>query len=180
MLEISKILEVRKNNYGGFKANAELTQGIISICNKHTNYNNFEDVCIKETIHMIAHKIARIMCGDYFYKDSYIDIIGYAKICIDELDYNINSDNIITITDNRFLLEELSNGFLFEELCNDIKNIINKQYFRITSSDIFSKLYIILCILPHLINEDKEITTMLLKQIIQITENILKEHFNES
>lgn len=176
MIEISNILEIRKNNYGGFKANAEFTQSIIAVCNKYTSYNDFEDVCIKETIHMIAHKIARIICGDYFYKDSYIDIIGYSKICIDELDCNTNDSKKI----NNISINNIMYGSLFDEIYKDIKNIINKQYFKITSSDIFSKLCNILCILPYLVNNNKEITITFLKEIINITENILKGHFNES
>lgn len=172
MNNINTILIERKNNYGSFKDNANITQGMIDICNKYYNYKDFKDVCIKETIHMISHKIARAICGDYFYKDTYIDIIGYAKICIDEL----NNDNYNSFTADEFI--ECTT--FYNNLNNDIKIIINKHYHKVTSFDVFNKLYSILCILPLLIDSNKEIKVLLLIEIINITEIILKEYFNES
>jgi hypothetical protein len=41
---------------------------------------------VKESLEMIALKMARILCGDPEYKDNWHDIIGYAKLIDDRLE----------------------------------------------------------------------------------------------
>jgi sulfur carrier protein ThiS len=39
-----------------------------------------------ESLDMIANKIARIVNGDPYYKDSWQDIAGYAQLIVNKLD----------------------------------------------------------------------------------------------
>lgn len=77
--EIEVVLEERGKRYGDFIEHARITWGI-----KHAMHsgNNWEllPVAMKEALEMIAHKIGRILNGDPNYKDSWTDIIGYAKL----------------------------------------------------------------------------------------------------
>jgi hypothetical protein len=41
---------------------------------------------MRESIHMIQHKIARIICGDPWEKDHWVDVMGYAALVLRELD----------------------------------------------------------------------------------------------
>ena len=40
---------------------------------------------MKETLEMIAHKAGRILNGDPLYDDSWIDIIGYTQLILDDI-----------------------------------------------------------------------------------------------
>jgi len=35
---------------------------------------------MREALDMVAHKIGRILCGDFNYSDSWHDIIGYVRL----------------------------------------------------------------------------------------------------
>ena len=41
---------------------------------------------MREALFMIAHKIGRIVNGDPWYADSWVDIAGYAKLVADRLE----------------------------------------------------------------------------------------------
>lgn len=79
------ILKERDKRYGAFKGHANITWGI-----KHAMHGgkNWEvlPVEMKEALDMIAHKIGRILNGDYRYKDSWTDIMGYAKLVEEKLE----------------------------------------------------------------------------------------------
>jgi len=76
---IEKTLEERGSRYGDFAGHAYITQDIkkamyATINWKHLRANQ------KEALEMIAHKIGRILNGDPDYKDSWVDIEGYAHL----------------------------------------------------------------------------------------------------
>lgn len=47
------------------------------------------DEDMAEALFMIAHKIGRIVNGDPWHVDSWIDIAGYAKLVADRLEDNV-------------------------------------------------------------------------------------------
>lgn len=77
--DVSNTLSQRASRYGCFEDVARITQMIIDALNNYSNYKSMPNAH-KESIHMIASKIARICCGDHNYKDSWHDISGYAKL----------------------------------------------------------------------------------------------------
>ena len=82
---IDNILEERGSRYGEFKGHAELTQALrrnFSIYSR--NYSRLTPSMV-EAIEMIFHKLGRIGNGDPTYLDSWIDIVGYTQLVINEL-----------------------------------------------------------------------------------------------
>lgn len=83
--EISDTLAERGNRYGPFDGHAKITQAI-----KRSYYDSPNWLILppdmKEALDMIAHKIGRILNGDPNYRDSWIDMAGYAKLISDRLE----------------------------------------------------------------------------------------------
>ena len=79
---IADILAERHSRYGEFKRHAEITMALKDTIDRY-NHSLIDDQT--EALHMIAHKIGRILNGDPNYADSWIDISGYAKLVADRL-----------------------------------------------------------------------------------------------
>lgn len=76
---ISATLEERGNRYGDFEGHANTTQNIKLAMQASSKWLYLE-LYKKEALEMIAHKIGRILNGDPNYKDSWVDIEGYAHL----------------------------------------------------------------------------------------------------
>lgn len=84
MDQITSILVERGSRYGKFEDHARISQAIKSVMfNSRENLELTSDQ--RESLEMIAHKIARIINGDPDYVDSWIDIAGYAQLVADRL-----------------------------------------------------------------------------------------------
>lgn len=81
---IDDTLAERGARYGDFKGHAKVTQNIKAAFVESSNWPYLPD-SMKESLEMIAHKIGRILNGDPYYKDSWHDLIGYAKLIEDTL-----------------------------------------------------------------------------------------------
>ncbi len=81
---IEQILKERGNRYGNFGDHAQITQELKDAMREGASWNQCSDD-IKEALDMIAHKIGRIVNGDPYYDDSWIDIIGYSQLVLDDL-----------------------------------------------------------------------------------------------
>ena len=83
---LSSVLKERGEQYGEFSDIAETTMSIKRV---FTNAIYSSNVVLwddqMEALHMIAHKIGRILNGDPNYADSWIDIAGYAQLVADRL-----------------------------------------------------------------------------------------------
>jgi hypothetical protein len=79
---INEVLRERKNNYGSFNDNSVLTDYLYGCIKKNIEH---EPPFIKEALHMICHKVARVVNGWVVYKDNWIDIAGYSQCVIDIL-----------------------------------------------------------------------------------------------
>ena len=76
---IDDVLKERGTRYGSFDGHALITQEMKRAMHDHPNWHNLTDAQ-KESLEMITHKIGRILNGDPNYKDSWTDIIGYARL----------------------------------------------------------------------------------------------------
>lgn len=80
-MEIRDILNERQETYGDF--------GDVSSCSQDLKrvIKSFDKGKIhpfqQEALDMICNKISRIICGDPEYKDSWVDIAGYATLSAD-------------------------------------------------------------------------------------------------
>lgn len=79
MTDIDAVLTERGSRYGTFEHHAQLSQGLKAVMQSHSNFEKLP-ADMKESLEMIMHKVARIINGDATYKDSWTDIIGYAKL----------------------------------------------------------------------------------------------------
>jgi len=77
--DIKKTLEERGVRYGDFEGHARITQNI-KLSMQQSKKWIYLDPAKKEALEMIAHKIGRILNGDPDYKDSWVDIEGYAHL----------------------------------------------------------------------------------------------------
>jgi len=83
--KLNETLEQRGNRYGSMVSNAHFTQELMRMTLEFDKENQLTDVHL-ECLHMIYHKIARMVVGDCMYSDNAIDIAGYAQLLADYID----------------------------------------------------------------------------------------------
>ena len=84
---IDEILKDRGRRYGDYTVVSEHSQMIKELFRASKQWQhlgNFQ----RESLDMIANKLARIMNGDRFYADSWVDIAGYATLVAQELQHD--------------------------------------------------------------------------------------------
>jgi hypothetical protein len=81
---IQATLAERGKRYGSFDEHARITQNIKRAMQDSQNWNALTD-SQTESLEMLAHKIGRILNGDPHYKDSWVDIVGYTQLVVDQL-----------------------------------------------------------------------------------------------
>lgn len=81
---IDQILNSREKTHGNFLMKANFIHEIMDNISELYSYQGME-ADQKEALHMIIHKISRILYGNANYADNWIDIAGYAKLISDRL-----------------------------------------------------------------------------------------------
>lgn len=81
-METSELLNERGKTHGDYSVHAEITQVLKDVMFDHAGWAELNH-CQRETLHMIAHKIGRILAGNPNFKDHWDDIAGYAKLVAD-------------------------------------------------------------------------------------------------
>ena len=100
-INITEVLTERGNRYGSYFSNALYTQNIYAEVMLMWTGNACKfpckpiDAVIKETVHMVIHKLSRRLNGDKNYLDNYVDIIGYIQVMVDT--FEINSSGALPI-----------------------------------------------------------------------------------
>lgn len=79
---IDDVLKEREKTHGAFAHHAYASQLLKSVMREMPNWSKLNDED-KEALEMIAHKIARILCGDPNHADHWVDISGYATLRIE-------------------------------------------------------------------------------------------------
>lgn len=79
MTNINQTLSERGKRYGEFLDHARYSQQIQRVLQQSPNWHKMRDDQ-RESLIIIAHKIARILNGDPNYADSWHDIAGYATL----------------------------------------------------------------------------------------------------
>jgi len=74
-MPVSDTLKERGNRYGSFNDNAVMTQEFMAVIDGHEL-----TPAHRECLHMIFHKISRMVVGDQMYADNAHDIAGYATL----------------------------------------------------------------------------------------------------
>jgi len=91
MDNVEKILEERGSRYGSMEINAMTTQALMRVIKNTPSYDNLSSSHI-ECIHMIFHKISRMVCGDPMYVDNAVDMEGYSRLLKEYIE-NKNAKN---------------------------------------------------------------------------------------
>jgi len=82
---IKEMLDERESKYGPFRSHAEITQAFKSIAKDTPGWLKCDEP-MREALEMTFHKIGRILNGDPYYKDSWVDIVGYNQLIVDEFE----------------------------------------------------------------------------------------------
>ena len=81
MTNVTDTLVQRGNRYGSMEDNALLTQTLMfSVLAGARDSGHVLTPMHKECLHMIMHKVSRMVCGDPLYADNPHDIAGYASL----------------------------------------------------------------------------------------------------
>lgn len=83
--DVKKIIEGRSKTHGGYLRNAEITWSIMDTLMTGSRWHDLHPAQ-KETLHMIAHKMHRIVNGDPMFLDHWVDIEGYTHLIVENID----------------------------------------------------------------------------------------------
>lgn len=78
MTELKTTLSERKNTHGDFACNCNVTNKLMEILMDASDKPMTR--VHQEALHMICHKLGRIVCGDMWHSDNPHDIAGYATL----------------------------------------------------------------------------------------------------
>jgi len=101
MESIQETLAERGKVYGDFKNHAKITQLLKGVILQEQGYSRLSN-SQREALDMIFHKVGRIINGDPNYIDSWVDIVGYAQLEVDELKAKEEFDRIEDHSAKRF------------------------------------------------------------------------------
>lgn len=116
MSNISDILKERQKTHGEYAEHARCTQRIMDALVAERGWDDLPAM-IKETLHMNAHKLGRIVTGNPYVKDHYDDISGYAQLISERLIDKVGIDPMYVgegplphLYEGRVTSEMLDNG----------------------------------------------------------------------
>jgi hypothetical protein len=79
------ILAERQTTHGDYTDHARITQALKAECEAAPNWPHRLTDDQRETIHMICHKLGRILQGNPEVEDHWADIAGYARLSADRV-----------------------------------------------------------------------------------------------
>jgi hypothetical protein len=83
-MKLSDILAERENTHGDYTDHARATQQLLELMMARPGWHKLTYVQ-RESLHMFAHKIGRILVGDPNVRDHWADIAGYAQLAADRV-----------------------------------------------------------------------------------------------
>lgn len=82
-MSVEETTKQRGSRYGEFRDNSYVTQTLYkAIMDRAYGFDRSFTDAERESIHMICHKLARVVCGHGKVKDNWHDICGYALITL--------------------------------------------------------------------------------------------------
>lgn len=81
---MNNILDQREKTHGDYASTAQIAQILKDGMRSTPNWESLDDTQ-RESLHMIASKIARILSGNWREPDHWLDIEGYASLIVREL-----------------------------------------------------------------------------------------------
>ena len=83
-MSVQQTLNERQATHGDFEDVARAAQMLKTVIQNQPGWKNL-NAMQRESLDMIACKMARILAGNPNFKDHYVDIQGYAKLIEDRL-----------------------------------------------------------------------------------------------
>lgn len=83
-MDTNKLLDERKKTHGEYSEHARCTQSIMRVLMQERNWDSLSDIQ-RESLHMFAHKMGRVVTGNPDIHDHWDDIAGYAKLVSDRI-----------------------------------------------------------------------------------------------
>lgn len=84
MTDIKTTLHNRGATYGSFSEHARITQAFkIMLEEELTDKEKVLPDYQQEALHMVFHKLGRVVNGDHMYIDSWRDMVGYLQLVVD-------------------------------------------------------------------------------------------------
>ena len=80
-MDINQTLLTREEQYGHYKTVGQISQDIKKVMRQSPNYYIMPDYA-RESLDMIANKMARLLNGDFMLNDSWHDIAGYSALVV--------------------------------------------------------------------------------------------------
>lgn len=84
MAIVDEVLSAREKTHGDFEVGSYLSQTLKDFMREAPNWTML-DMDQKECLDMVAHKIARILCGDPTVADHFLDGAGYFTLVANRL-----------------------------------------------------------------------------------------------
>ena len=84
-MQVEKVLDERAKTYGQYHMVSKISQELKQVMKYSPNYATMPDY-MKESLDLIANKLARILNGDPLYDDSWRDISGYCTLVLMEIE----------------------------------------------------------------------------------------------
>jgi len=81
----AEILAERRDTHGEYSDHARCTQSIMRSLMSERNWENLPDE-MKESLHMFAHKMARVVTGSPCVADHWQDIAGYSTLIVERIE----------------------------------------------------------------------------------------------
>ena len=82
---IEGILQSREKTHGLYSVQSAMSQRLKSLIRTSPNWEDMPEY-MQESLEIIEQKIARILSGNAYEPDHWLDIIGYAALVVRELD----------------------------------------------------------------------------------------------
>lgn len=86
---VREVLNEREASYGSYREVSRVTQAIIRAYENTPNWEHLSDYQ-KNTLRMEASKTARLLVGDPYHMDSWVDRVGYGQLAVDLLNEDLN------------------------------------------------------------------------------------------
>lgn len=84
-MDPNSLIDERGKTHGDFRVHAGCTQDIINVMEKWSPDGKTYTAVQLEALHMIAHKIGRIIAGDQNHVDHWLDVSGYSMLVVQDL-----------------------------------------------------------------------------------------------
>lgn len=83
--DVDALIAERSTTHGDYMVNSAITWRIKDALHMGSRYNEMHPA-MKETLDMVAHKMHRIVNGDPFFKDHWVDMTGYPHLVVGNWD----------------------------------------------------------------------------------------------